>query len=82
MSAQQAEDFLNRWIHKYVTADDSASQEIKARYPLREARVEVIEVKGKPGVYHAVAYLRPHYQLDELTISLRLVAELPESVRK
>ncbi|MDQ3333210.1 MAG: hypothetical protein M3552_21605, partial [Planctomycetota bacterium] len=45
--------------------------------PLREARVTVTEVKGKPGCYSAVAHLRPHFQLDELSASLRLVAELP-----
>jgi len=49
---------------------------------LREARVDVEEVKGKPGVYRAVAYLRPHFQLDELNVSLRLVAELPASAKK
>ena len=48
-----------------------------ARKPLSEARVDVVEVPGKPGVYRAVAFLRPHYQLDELTVSMRLVAELP-----
>ena len=56
----------------------SASQATKAKYPLREARVDVEEVKGKPGVYRAVAFLRPHFQLDELTVSLRLVASLPK----
>jgi len=55
---------------------------VKAKYPLREARVDVEEVKGKPGVYRAVAYLRPHFQLDELTVSLRLVASLPQSANK
>jgi type VI secretion system protein ImpC len=44
---------------------------------LREARIDVSEVPGKPGVYKAIAFLRPHFQLDELTVSLRLVAELP-----
>lgn len=77
MSRKNAEDFLNRWISKYVLLDDDAGQDLKAQYPLREARVDVSEVPGKPGVYRAVAFLRPHYQLDELTISLRLVAELP-----
>jgi type VI secretion system protein ImpC len=48
---------------------------------LREARVEVIDVPGKPGVFKAVAFLRPHFQLDELSVSLRLVAELPKSTR-
>ncbi|MEP7124126.1 MAG: type VI secretion system contractile sheath large subunit [Byssovorax sp.] len=71
------QSFLNNWIGDYVLLADSAGQETKARYPLREARVDVTEVPGKPGVYKAVAYLRPHFQLNELTISLRLVAELP-----
>jgi type VI secretion system protein ImpC len=74
--------FLNKWIGQYVIEDDTASQEAKAKYPLREARVDVEEVKGKPGVYRAIAYLRPHFQLDEINVSLRLVAELPESARK
>jgi len=77
-SRKDIELFLNRWINDYVTEDDTASQTVKAQYPLREARVDVVEVPGKPGVYRAVAFLRPHFQLDELTISLRLVAELPK----
>jgi type VI secretion system protein ImpC len=77
MSRDQAETFLNRWIVNYVTPDDTASQDAKASRPLREARIDVAEVPGKPGVYRAVAFLRPHFQLDELTVSLRLVAELP-----
>jgi type VI secretion system protein ImpC len=67
---------------QYVTEDDGASQITKSQYPLREARVEVSEVPGKPGAYRAIAFLRPHFQLDELTVSLRLVAELPQSTRK
>ena len=77
MSRKNVEDYLNRWISNYVMLNDEAGQEMKAKYPLREARVDVVEVPGKPGVYKAVAFLKPHYQLDELTISLRLVAELP-----
>lgn len=77
MSRKNAEDFLNRWISNYVTTDDGAGQETKAKYPLREARVDVSEIPGKPGAYRAVAFLKPHYQLDELTVSLRLVSELP-----
>jgi type VI secretion system protein ImpC len=78
MSRGECETFLNRWINNYVVGSDEAGQEMKARYPLREARVDVSEVPGKPGVYRAVAFLRPHFQLDELTVSLRLVAELPQ----
>jgi type VI secretion system protein ImpC len=62
--------------------DDNAPAAYKAEKPLREARIEVTEVAGKPGVYKAVAFLRPHFQLDELSVSLRLVAELPQSSRK
>lgn len=80
-SRANVETFLNTWLAQYVLLDDSASQEAKSKYPLREAHVEVVEVPGKPGVYRAAAFLRPHFQLDELTVSLRLVAELPKSSR-
>jgi len=80
-SRDEIQMFLNRWIAQYVTSDDSATQATKAKYPLREARVDVEEVKGKPGVYRAVAFLRPHFQLDELTVSLRLVASLPQPAK-
>ncbi|NZA28132.1 type VI secretion system contractile sheath large subunit [Luteimonas sp. SJ-92] len=81
-SAGNVEDFLNRWIAQYVLLDDNATQEAKAQYPLREASIQVSEVPGKPGVYRAVAFIRPHFQLDELSVSLRLVAELPASAKK
>ena len=77
MTRQNAHDFLNTWITSYTLGDDNASQEMKAKYPLREARVDVSEIPGKPGAYRAVAFLKPHYQLDELSVSLRLVANLP-----
>lgn len=78
MSRKEAEIFLNRWISGYVLENDVAPAAQKAKYPLREARIDVAEVPGKPGVYRAVAYLRPHFQLDELSVSLRLVANLPQ----
>ncbi len=82
MTRKNCEDYLNRWISNYVLLDDDAGQEAKARFPLREARIDVSEVPGKPGVYKAVAFLKPHYQLDELTISLRLVANLPPPAKR
>lgn len=82
MSRKNCEDFLNRWIKQYVLLDDDATQEMKARYPLREARIEVAEIPGKPGCYKSVAFLRPHFQLDELTVSLRLVSELPPAAKR
>src|SRR6185295_5085972 len=67
------QDFLNRWIQNYIALPDAPAG-IKAKYTLSEARVDVVEVPGKPGVYRAVAYLKPHFQLDELAVSMRLVA--------
>jgi type VI secretion system protein ImpC len=81
MSRGDCERFLNKWIVQYVTEDDNASPATKAQYPLREARVDVAEIPGKPGAYRAIAFLRPHFQLDELTVSMRLVADLPPSTR-
>lgn len=82
MTRKDCEDFLNRWITKYVVSTEDAGQEIKAKFPLKEARVEVAGVDGKPGVYKAIAFLKPHFQLDELTVSLRLVAELPPPAKR
>jgi type VI secretion system protein ImpC len=77
MSRTECEQFLNKWISNYVISNDTASASLKASHPLREARVDVSEIPGKPGAYRAVAYLRPHFQLDEIAVSLRLVADLP-----
>lgn len=69
--------YLNTWIANYVLLNDDASQSVKAQYPLREARIDVFDVPGKPGSYRSVVYLRPHFQMEELTASIRLVATLP-----
>lgn len=70
-------NYLNNWIADYVLLNDSAGQETKARLPLREARIDVTDIPGKPGAYRAVVFLKPHFQLNELTVSMRLVADLP-----
>jgi len=77
MEAGDVQRWLNRWITNYVNANENAGPEMKARYPLREARVEVREIPGKPGSYNAVAHLRPWLQMEELTTSLRMVARIP-----
>ncbi len=77
MSRTQAEKYLNTWVTNYVVANDNASPAAKAEKPLRDARIEVMEVPGNAGALRAVAFLKPHFQLDELTVSLRLVADLP-----
>lgn len=70
-------NFLNTWLADYVLLSDDAPQVSKAKYPLREGRVDVTEIKGKPGAFNATVFLKPHFQLEELTASIRLVAELP-----
>lgn len=78
MARSNVEEFLNNWLADYVLLNDEAGQSIKAKYPLREARVDVFDIPGKPGSYRSVVYLRPHYQMEELTASIRLVANLPK----
>ncbi|QFZ64412.1 type VI secretion system contractile sheath large subunit [Pseudomonas aeruginosa PA99] len=80
MTRDNVQTYLNNWIADYVLINDNAPQEIKAQYPLREARVDVSEVAGKPGAYRATVFLRPHFQLEELSASIRLVANLPPPV--
>ena len=82
MERADCERFLNEWIHEYVTEDNTASQDTRRKFPLREARVDVEADPRRPGCYRAIAYLRPHYQLDELSVSLRLVSELPAPAKK
>jgi type VI secretion system protein ImpC len=78
MEASDCEVWLNRWIQNYVNPMEGAGQESRAKYPLREALIEVKEVPGKPGVYNAVAHLRPWLQMEELTTSMRMVARIPQ----
>ena len=79
MEASDCENWLNRWIKNYVNSNPNAGQEMKAKFPLREARVEVKEIPGKPGSYNAVAYMRPWLQMEELTTSMRMVANIPKA---
>ncbi|MCG8073654.1 MAG: type VI secretion system contractile sheath large subunit [Candidatus Thiodiazotropha taylori] len=72
------EKWLNKWIMNYVEPNPAtASEEDKARKPLAAAEVVVAEVEGNPGYYTSKFFLRPHYQLEGLTVSLRLVSKLP-----
>ena len=77
---QGVENFLNTWLSSYVLLSPNATQGEKARFPLAEGRVDVTEVAGKPGSYSATVFLRPHFQMEELTTSIRLVAELPAAL--
>jgi type VI secretion system ImpC/EvpB family protein/type VI secretion system ImpB/VipA family protein len=78
LTRANVEAYLNTWIANYVLLDDNATQEVKSSYPLRSASVVVTEVPGEPGAYRATVFLKPHFQLEELTTSIRLVANLPK----
>ncbi len=80
LTKEEVAFFLNDWIAGYVILNDGATQELKAKYPLREASIEITDLPGKPGSYKATIFLRPHMQLEELTASIRLVATLPAAV--
>ncbi len=73
------EKWLQKWIVKYVTTDEKASEAVKAKYPLSAAEVIVEDIEGNPGYYNAKFFLRPHYQLEGLSVSLRLVSKLPSA---
>jgi type VI secretion system protein ImpC len=75
---EDMEAWLNKWIAQYC-CDSKSAEDVKARFPLAEAKVEVQEVKGNPGYYTSKFWLRPHYQLEGLTVSLRLVSKLPSA---
>jgi type VI secretion system protein ImpC len=80
---EDCERWLNEWINNYVIANtEMVSDKAKAEKPLADARVEVREVKGKPGRYEAVTWLRPQFQLEPLTTSMRLIAEVPKKCDK
>ncbi|MBE7209407.1 MAG: type VI secretion system contractile sheath large subunit [Gluconacetobacter diazotrophicus] len=78
MEVDDCERWLNKWIMTYVNSNETASPEMRARYPLRDARVEVREIPGNPGAYNAIAHMRPWLQLEELTVSMRMVARIPQ----
>ncbi|MDH5545256.1 MAG: type VI secretion system contractile sheath large subunit [Gammaproteobacteria bacterium] len=77
MEANEAQEWLNRWLSGYVNGNPDSGPEMKAKFPLAEAKVEVKEVPGSPGSYNAIAWMRPWLQMEELTTSLRMVARIP-----
>ena len=77
-SRDDMQAWLQQWINQYVDFNASTSpEEVKARQPLAAAEVVVEEVEGNPGYYTSKFFLRPHYQLEGLSVSLRLVSKLP-----
>jgi type VI secretion system protein ImpC len=80
MERAECQEWLNDWINNYVCDPATAGDETKAERPLSKASVEVREIAGRPGWYEAIAYLRPHFQMETLGASMRLVAEVPKQV--
>jgi len=74
--ASECEDYLHNWLLQYSTGASSGTEEHLAKYPLSEAKVEVKEIPGKPGVYACVTHLKPHMQLDQMVSGVKLVTEL------
>jgi len=81
IESQDCESYLNTWLRKYITQDDEATSEMKARFPLRDASAQVRELPGKPGSYGCVIHLQPHYQLDGMVSAVRLTTELAPASR-
>jgi type VI secretion system ImpC/EvpB family protein len=79
LTPEECEDYLNKWLRNYVMGKDDAGPEVKARYPLREGKIKVREIPGKPGSYRSEIHLRPHYQLDQMVGSVRLMTELNQA---
>jgi type VI secretion system protein ImpD len=78
-SPEDCEHYLDQWLKNYTTANDSAGPEVKAKYPLRDAKVTVRESADKPGSYNCVIHLRPHFQLDQMFTTMKLSTELAAS---
>jgi type VI secretion system protein ImpD/type VI secretion system protein ImpC len=72
---EDVEAELQRWLGRFISGLGSGGAEVTAKYPLLEAKVEVRERRGKPGVYGCTVHLRPHHQLDEVGAAFRLVTE-------
>jgi type VI secretion system protein ImpC len=78
MEPLDCEMWLNRWISQYVNGNPDSNQTLKAKYPLAAAKITVNDIPGKPGSYNATAWLKPWLQFEELTTSMRMVAQIPK----
>jgi type VI secretion system protein ImpD len=75
-SAQDVQRQLNLWLSGYCLGSDGATDDMRSRFPLRDAGVEVHEIPGRPGMLGCTIRLQPHFQLDSIATSFRLVTEL------
>lgn len=77
-TADEIEQKLQKWLLNYSTGNDNLSLELRARYPLRESRVEVREIAGRPGTFSCIMHLQPHYRAEQIAASFRLSVKLTE----
>lgn len=77
--SQKLQDLLNKWVHQYVTPDDRASADVRAQMPLRAAEIEVQDDPGTAGGFRVVMRLQPHFQIDRIDSTLRLVSTIRPS---
>jgi len=73
---QELEDRLSKWLNEYTADDNNSSAEVRARFPLREASVQIREHPEKPGTFLCVMQLCPHYQMDTMSAGIRLTTEM------
>lgn len=78
-TSEELETYLHDWLIGFAMDGATLSQEMRAKYPLAEAKVEIKDVLGKPGVYSCVIHLKPHTQHDKLVTAVKLVTELVEA---
>lgn len=78
---RELELYLNDWLADYILLDEDAEPQVKARYPLREGRIDAYEVAGEPGRFRVSAYLRPHFQMSLPNGIQEMVGEVPETLR-
>jgi type VI secretion system protein ImpD len=76
VTSEELQKILQDWLTKYVVLDDRASTETKARYPLREGKVQILPKAGAPGSYNCVMHLVPHYQVDDVLMRVRLTTDI------
>jgi type VI secretion system protein ImpD len=76
LDASELQRYLENWINGYVTPDSEASERVKAQYPLREAHLQVLPVRSKPGTFDCIFQLSPHYELEDMQASIKLRTEL------
>ncbi len=79
-SPQDYEIYLQNWLHNYTAASANLSHELRATYPLREAKVHVYERLGSPGTYLCTIHLSPHYQFEQIETDLQFKTELIRSL--